>query len=64
MIFLFCSGSVTPLRLVKKMLLAVHADKVHIKQARERLFDKITLVLAHESLVYEHARQLICPPHG
>ena len=41
------------------MLLAVDPDKVHIKQAGEGFLYEVALILAHETLVNEHAGQLI-----
>ena len=41
------------------MRLTVHAHKIHIKQARERLLDKIALILAHQALIDKDACQLL-----
>ena len=41
------------------MFLAVNPDKVHIEQAGEGFLHEVSLILAHEALVNEHAGQLI-----
>ena len=43
----------------KELVLAVYADKVHIKELSEGLLDEVALVLAHESLIYENAGELL-----
>ena len=43
----------------EKPVLAVHTDKVHIKKLCKGLLNKVTLVLAHESLIHEHAGELL-----
>ena len=42
----------------KKLVLFVHADEVEVPLG-ERLLDLVALVLAHQTVVYEYAGQLI-----
>ena len=46
------------LELADKLVTAVDADKVHIKKRREGVFYKVSLVLAHKSLVNENTGEL------
>ena len=53
------SGSVTPLELVEEALLGVDRHERHLERVAEGAHDLLALVLAHQAVVDEHARQLL-----
>ena len=55
----FVSGSVTPSSRARKRSRGVDVHERHLEVLAERLDDLLGLVLAHEAVVDEHARQLV-----
>ena len=53
------SGSVTPLQLLQEARLGVDRHQRHLEGVAEGLDDLLALVLAHQPVIDEHARQLI-----
>ena len=46
-------------QLLQEALLGVHGDERHLERVAERAHDLLALVLAHQPVVDEHARQLV-----
>ena len=55
----FVSGSLTPASCVEEPLLRAHVHERHVEVAAEGLDDLLRLVLAHQAVVDEDARQLV-----
>ena len=53
------SGSVTPLSFCQEALLGVDGDERHLERVAKRADHLLALVLAHQPVIDEHARQLV-----
>ncbi len=57
--FRFASGSLTPRSFSRKRILGVHCDERHLEGVAERAHHLFSLVLPHQAVVDEHARELL-----